>query len=186
MTAPLFAQISVSLDGFIEDRDKNIDWMTEDASVDALHTRTLNEIGGMIFGRVAHATIAGFWIDAAAGRMEMSPDLAQQSERMTALPKYVLTHGRETGDWVQSRAIALGDIARLKAEATKPVAVFAGAGAIQSALAAGLIDELRLIRYPVVLGGGTPLFADDGTRRTLASIDRETFASGATLERFRI
>lgn len=185
MAASLFAQISVSLDGFIEDRDKNIDWMTEDASVDALHTRTLGEIDGMIFGRTAHRAIADFWIDAAAGRMEMSPDLAQQTERMTALPKYVLTHGSEVGDWVQSHAVTLNDVARLKAEATKPIAVFAGAGAIQSALAAGLVDELRLIRYPVVLGGGTPLFAGDGKRRQLVPLGREKFASGATLERFK-
>jgi dihydrofolate reductase len=186
MPAPMFAQISVSLDGFIEDPDKNIDWMTEDASFDALHTRTLNEIGGMIFGRKAHATIADFWIDAATGRMEMSPDLAQQSERMAALPKYVLTHGGNAGDWVQSQLVTLDDIARLKAEATKPIAVFAGASAIQSVLGAGLIDELRLIRYPVLLGGGTPLFADDGKRRQLVPIDHEKFASGATLERFKI
>lgn len=184
--APLFAQISVSLDGFIEDADKNIDWMTEDASVDALHTRTLNEIGGMVFGHTAHAAIAGFWIDAAAGRMEMSPDLAQQAGRMTALPKYVLTHRSDGGEWVESHPVTLDDVARLKAEATKPIAVFAGARAIQSALGAGLVDELRLIRYPVVLGGGTPLFAEDGRRRQLVPIDREKFASGATLERFKI
>lgn len=186
MTARLFAQISVSLDGFIEDRDKNIDWMTEDTAVDALHTRTLNEIGGMIFGRKAHTAIADFWIDAAVGRMEMTPDLTKQTERMTALPKYVLTHGQGGGDWPQSHAIALDDIARLKAEAERPVAVFAGAGAIQSVLAEGLVDELRLIRYPVVLGGGTPLFAEDGQRRQLVPIGREDFASGAVLERFRI
>jgi dihydrofolate reductase len=186
MTAPLFAQISVSLDGFIEDRDRNIDWMTEDTTVDALHTRTLGQIDGMIFGRKAHAAIAGFWIDAAAGRMAMSPDLAQQTERMTALPKYVLTHGGDAGDWAQSHPVALDGIARLKAGAERPIAVFAGAGAIQSALAAGLVDELRLIRYPVVLGGGTPLFADDGKRRTLEPIGREEFASGAVLERFKV
>lgn len=185
MAAPLFAQISVSLDGFIEDADKNIDWMTEDASVDALHTRTLNEIGGMIFGRTAHAAIAGFWIDA-AGQTGLPSDLAQQTERMTALPKYVLTHGGDGGDWVRSHPVALDDVAQLKAEATKPIAVFAGARAIQSVLGAGLIDELRLIRYPVVLGGGTPLFAVDGKRRQWVPIDHESFASGATLERFRI
>ncbi|KQZ73623.1 hypothetical protein ASE06_14815 [Sphingopyxis sp. Root214] len=185
MTAPLFAQISVSLDGFIEDPDKNIDWMTEDASVDALHTRTLDEIGGMIFGRMAHAMIADFWIDA-AGQTGLPSDLAQQTERMTALPKYVLTHGSDVGGWTQSHAITLGDVARLKAKATKPIAVFAGAGAIQSVLGSGLIEELRLIRYPVVLGGGTPLFAADGKRRQLVPLGQEKFASGATLERFRI
>lgn len=185
MTARLFAQISVSLDGFIEDADKNIDWMTEDASVDALHSRVLGEIGGMIFGRVAHAAIADYWIDA-AGRSDLTGELAAQTERMTRLPKHVLTRGQPAKQWTGSHAVSLDDIARLKAEATRPTAVFAGAGAIQTVLAAGLIDELRLIRYPVVLGGGTPLFANDGTRRALEPIDREEFASGAVLERFKI
>lgn len=185
MTAPLFAQISVSLDGFIEDADKNIDWMAEDASVDALHTRVLGEIGGMIFGRVAHAAIADYWIDA-AGRSDLTGELAPQTERMTMLPKYVLTHSQPAIEWTGSQAVGLGDIARLKAEATKPVAVFAGAGAIRAVLAAGLVEELRLIRYPVVLGGGTPLFATDGTRRALKPIGREEFASGAVLECFNI
>jgi dihydrofolate reductase len=183
--APLFTMISVSLDGHIEDANCAIDWMTEDRSVDHLHTETLASISGMIFGRKAHGSIADFWKEAAAGRMELSDDLAAQSKAMTALPKYVLSHGAERTGWVNSAVIGVDDVAGIKNRAEKPVAVFAGAGAIQALLAEGLIDELRLIRYPVILGGGTPLFANDGIRRSLAPIDSNEFASGAKLERYR-
>ncbi|MBC9247471.1 dihydrofolate reductase family protein [Paracoccus sp. 11-3] len=183
--APLFVQISVSLDDRIEDAKKAIDWMTEDRSVDRLHTETLESIAGMIFGRKAHETIASFWMDAAAGRMEMDADLKRQSELMAALPKYVLSHGPYQTDWNNSRVIRLDDVARIRAEAEKPIAAFAGAGAIQSLLAQGLVDDVRLIRYPVVLGSGTPLFANDGVRRGFVSIDATDFKSGARLERYR-
>jgi hypothetical protein len=59
--AELFLQISVSLDGYIENRDRDIEWMTSDSSFDALVTATLQSIDGMIFGRKAHALLADFW-----------------------------------------------------------------------------------------------------------------------------
>jgi len=183
---PLFAQISVSLDGFIEDRDKAIDWMTEDHSIDELHTRTLGEIDGMIFGRKAHAAIADFW-KAAVHQADASPDLVKQTERMTTLPKYVLTHRKqERTGWVNSHPITPSDIEPLRAKATLPIAVFAGAGAIQALIERDLVDELRLIRYPITLGGGTPLFASDGRRRDFEPDGAERFSSGAVLERYRI
>lgn len=76
------------------------------------------------------------------------------------------------------------DVASIKAEAEKPIAVFAGAAAIQSLLTGGLVDEVRLIRYPVVLGGSTPLFPKDGVRRGYTPIETRRFRSGATLERY--
>jgi dihydrofolate reductase len=63
--AELFLQISVSLDGFIEDRSGDLSWFTEDTSLDELATETLESIDGMIFGRKAHAALAAFWPTAA-------------------------------------------------------------------------------------------------------------------------
>ncbi|HRO62151.1 MAG TPA: dihydrofolate reductase family protein [Burkholderiaceae bacterium] len=182
MSAPLFAQISVSLDGYIEDESKSIDWMTEDGSVDALHTRVLSEIDGMIFGRKAHAAIADFWMQAARSHGG-SDDLRQQTACMTALPKYVLTHGKENTGWVNSHSITLDAVPRILREAARPIAVFAGAGAIQALLERGWVQELRLIRYPIALAGGTPLFAH---RHEFRTFDTQPFASGAVLERFQV
>jgi dihydrofolate reductase len=47
-----------------------------------------------------------------------------------------------------------------------------------------LIDEIRLFVYPVLLGGGTRLFVDDGRRRNFELMSIESFPSGATLQRF--
>lgn len=180
----LFLQISVSLDGYIEDPSHDIDWMVNDTSLDPLATQTLRSIDGMIFGRKAHVLLAAFW-PAAGETRDASPDLIEQARLMNALPKYVLTHGEETTGWANSHAIRAEDVPRLKREADRPLAVFAGAGAAQSLLARGDIDEIRLIQYPVLLGGGTPLFTPSGRRRELELVENRTFPSGATFQRFR-
>ena len=59
--AELFVQISESLDGFIDDRNGDLQRFTEDTSLDELATETLRSIDGMIFGRKAHALLARFW-----------------------------------------------------------------------------------------------------------------------------
>jgi dihydrofolate reductase len=182
--AELFLQISVSLDGYIEDRERDIEWMTGDTSFDAFATATLRSIDGMIFGRKAHELLATFW--PTAGKIAgASPDLIEQARLMNALPKYVLTHDRERTGWSNSHAIKTGDVPRLKQEAARPIALFAGAGAAQALLDGEVVDEIRLIQYPILLAGGTPLFADDGKRRNLILISTERFESGAALNRYR-
>ena len=183
--AELFLQISVSLDGFIEDRHEDIEWMTSDTSIDAVATATLQSIDGMIFGRKAHALLAQFW-PTAGDTKDASPDLIEQARLMNALPKYVLTHGKERTGWANSHATSAADVPRLKSEAARPLALFAGAAAAQALLARGFVDEIRLIQYPVLLGGGTALFATDDTRRRLTLIDSEQWDSGATIRRYRV
>lgn len=151
--AEMFLQISVSLDGYIEDPNGDIEWMTSDTS------------------------LAGDTKDA-------SPDLIEQARLMNTLPKYVLTSGNERTGWANAHAIRADDVPGLKRKAKGPIAAFAGAGA-QSLLARGMVDEIRLIQYPILLGAGTPLFADDGVRRRLTLTGSETFESGATLQRYR-
>ena len=182
--AELFLQISVSLDGFIEDSSGDIEWMTSDTSLDALATRTLQEIDGMIFGRKAHALLAAFWPTAGESQ-DATPDLISQARLMHSLPKYVLTHGQERTGWANSHAITLDDVPRITRDAARPIAVFAGAAAAQAILAHDLIDEIRLIQYPLLLGGGTRLFADDGVRRPFSLTSAEQFQSGATVQRYR-
>jgi dihydrofolate reductase len=183
--AELFVQIAVSLDGYIEDAGRNIDWMEFDTSFDPFVTATLQSIDGMIFGRRSHVLLHQFW-PGAADMEGASADLIEQARLMNLLPKYVLTHGEETTGWENSHAIRIGDIARLKSEARRPIALFAGASAVQAAVAHGVVDEIRLIQMPLVLGAGTPLFAEDGRRRSFALVENQAFPSGAVLSRYRI
>jgi dihydrofolate reductase len=120
----------------------------------------------------------------AGGAETADPELADQIEFMNALPKYVLTHGEADTSWANSRAIDVDSIAELKADAKRPLALFGGARAAQAALARDQVDELRLVQFPVLLGGGTPLFAADRRRRALTPVETQPFGNGPTLTRY--
>lgn len=180
----LFVQISVSIDGYIEDADGGLEWFTADRTVEAFATETLRAIGGMVFGRTAHALLAGFWKNASAH--DASPDLPEQARLMNSLPKYVLTHGTPDIEWEHSFPVQLDDVAQIKRQSALPIALFAGAAAARAVLAAGLVDELRLIRYPLLLGRGTPLFDGEGQRRDLSLIEERQFSSGAIVTRYAV
>ncbi len=181
--AELFLQIAVSLDGYIEAGDGDLEWMTCDPHFDPVATATLETVGGMIFGRKAHGLLAQFW-PTADQTPDATKDLLRQAQLMRDLPKYVLTHGRETHGWENSHPLNVDGVARLKAASSKPIALFAGAGAAQTLLP--LLDEVRLVQYPVLLGGGTRLFDKTGSRRQLRRISAREFPSGAvlTIDRF--
>jgi dihydrofolate reductase len=150
--------------------------------MDAVHTATLRSIDGMIFGRKAHALLAEFWptagqaADAGQARIE-------QAELMNALPKYVLTHGKESTGWANSHAVTVADVVRLKREGRRPLALYAGASAAQALM--DHVDEIRLIQYPVLLGGGTRLFGED-KRRELRLVESQNFSSGVSMLRYRV
>jgi dihydrofolate reductase len=180
--AELFVQMSVSLDGFVEDRGGAMDWFAGGGAFDQILTATVRMIDGIVFGRRAYDLGAAFW--PTAHEPTETPEVADQVDLMNSLPKYVLTHGAVDLSWRNSHAVGIDSIVRLKAEAKRPLALFAGASAAQSLLEAGLVDELRLIRFPVLLGGGTPLFAADGRRRDMRPVATEHFEGGPTLTRY--
>lgn len=180
----LFAQMSVSLDGFIEDRDGEMDWFAGDEVFDEILTSTVQGIDGIVFGRKAHALGAAYWPTAAA--TAETADVSEQIALMNSLPKYVLSRSEEETGWANSRVIGTDDVPRLKSETKRPLALFAGARAVQLLLDAGHVDELRLIRYPIVLGGGTPLFAVDGRRREMTMIETRAFVNGPTLTYYAV
>jgi dihydrofolate reductase len=179
--AQLFLQIATSLDGYIEDANHDIGWMVEDPSIDPFMTDVLRGVDGMIFGKTAHKLLAEFW-PSAGEQKGASSELKAQAELMNRLPKYVLTHGGEDTGWNNSHAIRAEDVPRLKRDARRPIALYAGAGAAQALM--DQLDEMRLIQYPILLGAGTPLFAEDSRRRPLRLLESRTFDSGAVLQRY--
>lgn len=182
--ATLFVQISVSVDGYIEAADGSLEWFTKDKAVEAFATQTLRSIGGMVFGRTAHALLAEFWKNPPA--QDASPDLPEQARLMNDLPKYVLTHRALEVEWKNSHRVLSTDLPRIKREATRPIALFAGAAAVRSAFDANVVDELRLIGYPILLGAGKPLFDGHGVRQRLSLIESRRFSSGALLSRYAV
>ncbi len=177
----LFVQTNTSLDGYITDGDGEIDWHFADDEFSGFIDDTLRSIGAMVFGRVAFEQLAGYWPGAGD---DVSP---VQVRRMHELPKYVLTHGAPPLDWHNSHVL-VGDpataLAGLKQQDGGDIALFAGGRAASAALGMGVVDELRLVVNPALLGGGTPMFAGDYARSELELADVRRFASGALVLRY--
>jgi dihydrofolate reductase len=174
----LFLHINMSLDGYINDTDGVIDWHFADEEFQSYLDGMLESIDGMIFGRVAFEELATFWPTADG---DASP---VQVRKMNELPKYVLARTLKDTGWNNSHEI--GDdpaaaIAELKKQDGRDLAVFAGAGAAMSAIKLGVVDELRIVVNPVLLGGGTRLFDGAHPRAELRLTDTRRFASGAML-----
>lgn len=189
----IFLHIMVSLDGYIDGPDGEMDWHFVDAEFEDYINEMLRSIGGMIFGRKAFLLLADYWPQAVtnpAGAADPQNPAAhiEAAHMMNRLPKYALSNTlRQTG-WNNSHIIG-GDIAaeaaKLKAMPGKDIALFAGSGAAMSFLRAGLLDEIKLVVNPVVLGGGTPLFSGGYERRNFTLLSTRPFRSGAMLLDYR-
>ena len=183
----VFLHIFVSLDGFIEDAQHNIDWMAEGDDVDEYINEMLRSIDGMIFGRVAHELLAQYW-PTAGSKPDASHRHIEAAAIMNELPKYVVSKRAYRTEWQNSHVIdgdLAGEIRKLKDRPGKDIALFAGAGVAQSFMELDLLDEYRLFLNPIVLGGGTPLFKQRADRKNLELVKALTFASGAMVVTFR-
>jgi dihydrofolate reductase len=178
----LFAHISVSLDGFVEDVAGEDGFFPVDQSFHEHIDAILASIEGMVFGRKAFDRLATFWPDAGDYG---DVNLSRQAGFMNSLPKYVLSKRPLSANWSNSTSVSLDDLARLKGRARGPIAVFAGATAIQQVLAAGLLDEIQLLRQPVILGGGLPLFSKGTDPVRLELLSTKSLGTGAVLECYK-
>lgn len=103
------------------------------------------------------------------------------TEKMNGLPKYVASRSLKTADWAPTTILS-GDIAaqvsELKQESGRELQIHGSATLAQSLLAAGLLDELRLVIAPVVLGSGRRLFPEGGAAAGLRLIRSEATPGG--------
>jgi dihydrofolate reductase len=165
----LFVSMLVSLDGFIEGPQHELDWFEDgDPQFEQYCDEMIDSVGLALYGRRAYELMVKYWPDA-----ELNPrspaDLAF-ARKMNALPKVVLSRTLDKAAWNNTRIVRdqiPETIAALKREAGKPIVAWAGAGLVSTLARANLVDEYRLIVHPVLLGKGTPLFQDIAQRQRL-------------------
>jgi dihydrofolate reductase len=132
----------------------------------------------LLLGRVTYEGFAAAW----PGRT----DEQGFADRMNSIPKYVVSTTRSEAAWNNSRIIGenvIEAIQALKEQSGQDILV-AGSGALlQTLMAHNLVDEYRLLAYPVVLGSGKRLFKD-GAEATLTLIEARAIANGVALLRY--
>jgi dihydrofolate reductase len=178
----LIYSMSVSLDGFITDREGGIGWTAPSDELFRFHTARVRELGGCLLGRRLYETMLVWETDPSMRETELEAEFA---DIWCALPKVVFSR---TLDSVQGNArlaeeSVADEAARALAATGKDVEI-GGAGLAAAAFELGLIDELRIFRYPVVVGGGTPLLPPVTEHVPLDLIETTTFGSRVVYERY--
>jgi dihydrofolate reductase len=133
------------------------------------------DAGGFLLGRRTYEIFAGYWPNASEEEQVIA-------EPLNTKPKYVASSTLTEPEW-QNSTVLQGELAdavtALKQEDGGDLHVIGSAELVQTLIEHGLVDELRLMIDPVVLGGGKRIFRDDGVLRPLRLVDSETTPSGA-------
>ncbi len=169
----------VSLDGFIESSQCEIDWFKVNDEFMAYAVNMLNAADTILFGRKTYQMMAAYW--PLEENIKGDPLVAN---KMNTLEKIVFSKTLDNVEWNNSRLIKdniITQVQKLKQQPGKDILIL-GSGTIVSALMqAGLIDECRLIVIPVILGAGNAMFRDVRERIYLDLEKTKTFSNGTIL-----
>jgi dihydrofolate reductase len=143
--------------------------------------KSIVEAGGFLLGRRTYQIFAAYWPNASEEEQVLA-------EPLNVKPKYVAsTTLTEPLEWQNSRLVE-GDVATgvraLKQEDGGDLHVIGSTELVRSLSEHDLVDELRLMIDPLVLGGGKRFFRDDGLLRQLRLVDGQVTGTGAILARY--
>jgi dihydrofolate reductase len=176
----LIYSMSVSVDGFINDREGAFGWTAPSEELFRFHIAEVRELGGCLLGRRLYETMLVWETDPSLREDELGAAFA---DVWCAIPKVVFSR---TLDSVQGNArLADASLAKEVAAALDKDVEIGGAGLAAQAIELGLVDELRMFRYPVVVGGGTPFLPPVTDDIALELIETRTFGSRVIYERYR-
>jgi dihydrofolate reductase len=132
----------------------------------------------LLLGRCTYDIFAAYW-----PRIPADSDSRAISDLFNSVPKHVATHQSGTLDWQNSHTLE-GDLAdairALKRQDGANLLTFGSGDMVRQLLAAGLVDELRLLIYPVILGRGKRLFGDNA-RASAFTLAQSTSTPGGVL-----
>jgi dihydrofolate reductase len=138
------------------------------------------ETDAYLFGRKTYEKMAAYWPTA--------PEDDPFGRHMNSTPKYVASRTLQDVEW-QNSTLITGDVAeevaRLKQQPGKNIAVLGSGDLVQTLLEHDLVDEFFLAVYPLVLGSGKRLFRDSDQVRKLHLVDSKPTSTGGVLLTYR-
>jgi len=174
----------VSLDGVIEapgggEDYKHAGWTFEidrGEEGDKFKLDELVEAEAQLLGRVTYEGFAAAW--------PTIEDGAGFAEKMNSMPKYVVSSTLQEASWENTTILSgelADEVAKLHREIDGVILVAGSAQLVQGLLEHGLVDELRLMVFPVLLGEGKRLFGDVSEKKPLRLADSKTLGDGIAL-----
>jgi dihydrofolate reductase len=175
----------MSLDGVIEDPGgaesyRHGGWTFEIERGDEGNAFKLDETmssEALLLGRTTYEGFADAWPSREG----------EFADKFNSMPKYVVSSTLSDPDWSNSTVLK-GDlareVARLKEEHDGDIVVHGSARLVQALVDQDLVDELRLMLFPVVLGTGKRLFGETGDKKRLRLIDSKVVGDGVAILRY--
>jgi dihydrofolate reductase len=173
----------ISLDGVIEDPGGSEDfkyggWTFEIERGDEGEKFKLDETmqsEALLLGRRTYEGFAAAWPSREG----------EFADKFNNMPKYVVSSTLKDPDW--NNTTVLGDdlaseVSRLREEHDGDIVVAGSAQLVQALIEQGLVDELRLMVFPVVLGAGKRLFGETSDKRPLRLVDSRTVGDGVAIQ----
>jgi dihydrofolate reductase len=179
----VFLFMMVTLDGFFEGPNHDISWHNVDEEFNDFAIKQLDELDTLLFGRVTYDMMASYWPTPQA--ITDDPVVAG---KMNNTPKVVFSRKLATAEWSNTRLVkdnAAAEVAGLKQQPGKDIAIFGSSDLTVSLMQAGLVDELRIMVNPVLLGEGKRLLAGLNESVKLRLTGTRNFSSGNVLIYYR-
>jgi dihydrofolate reductase len=172
----------VSLDGVVEgpgggEDFKHVGWSFEIERGEEGNQFKLDETmsaEALLLGRVTYEGFAAAW---------PSRD-GEFADKFNSMPKYVVSSTLENPEWNNTRVLA-GDVAeevrKLRGELDGDIVVHGSPRLVQTLIDRDLVDELRLMVYPVVLGTGKRLFDETSDKKPLRLVSSKIVGDGVAI-----
>lgn len=193
MARRLVAFLAVTADGYHEGPGHELDWHNAPDTAESgfsvgsgfrdLDDPRADEADTLLFGGVTYELMASYWPTPAA--KEADPQIAA---RMNGLPKVVISRTLQRAEWANSRLISndvTGEIAALKQQPGKDILILGSSTLTGFLLERGMVDELRLLINPIILGAGRSVLEGVQGRIPLVLTDSTAFPAGNVLLRYQ-
>jgi dihydrofolate reductase len=179
----LIAGMKISVDGKTEGQEGYADWVkawSDDYGLTA-------QVDACVLGGGMYPNYEQYWTAIQnepdkphwLGGGTPTPAEIEWARFAAQTPHYVLSSTLTSALWPTTRFVrGLDEIAALKQQPGKDIYLMGGAHITASCIDAGLVDELRLIVYPLIVGAGTELFARSESRRGLELLKVEQLSGG--------
>jgi dihydrofolate reductase len=176
----------VSIDGVMQDPGgdsdfKHAGWTFEIRQGQEGADFKLNETRNseaLLLGRVTYQGFAKAW-----------PSIPGEfGDKFNNMPKYVISSTLDQADWTNSTVLkgdVVKEVTKLKQKVEGDIVVHGSAQLVQTLLEHDLVDEMRLMVYPVVLGTGKRLFGETTDKKPMRLVDSKTLGDGITLLTFQ-
>jgi dihydrofolate reductase len=175
----IFAFILTTLDGYYEGPNQEFDFWVVDEEFDRFAVEQLDEVDTLLFGRVTYEGMAAYW-----PTPQGEQDDPRVAARMNGLSKLVVSRTLDKAEWANTRLIkddVAEELTSLKQQPGKHIAILGSSDLTVSLLQMGLVDEVRIMVNPVVLGAGSSVFRTADERIGLELLNSRAFNSGNVL-----